>query len=182
MEVNHELRLLTVNGPSTFLDEVEQTGKRFDVAPPLPANVEITVYLMATPAQAPSGKDLPAELQSFAKTFDSSIAGQGPRLADLETLRVREAQISDVSFSDPSPNGIRLAHISVGSAFVTQGAKGDLISLNGLRCWLSKTSGQLGNEADVTANIDIAANQVALVAKAGIDKPIAVLVKASVSR
>ena len=42
MEADRNLGVLTVHGPSVFLKEVEETVKRFDVAPPLPANIQIT--------------------------------------------------------------------------------------------------------------------------------------------
>jgi hypothetical protein len=181
MQVNRGLKLLTVSGPPQFLNEVEETGKRLDVAPAGPANIEITVYLLATTAQAPSARSLPMELQSVAKTLDSS-GGSSLRLVDSEMLRVREGKTGEVSFAESASSGVNLASISVQAASVISGAKGDLVSLNGLQCRINKSSGQASSSGDVTANIDLAQNQAALVAKAGVEKPLVIVVRASVSR
>lgn len=169
MQVNRELRLLTVSGPAQFLDEVEQTAKQLDVAPAMVKDVEVTVYLLASAAQPPLAQALPAELQNAPKTLDLATL----RLADSQTMRVREGQPGDLSFGDAASLG--LTHIALKSAYVTSSPKGDLISLTGLHCWLSKGSGQ---SSDFTTDIDAAPDQVALIAKAGSDKPIVVLVRA----
>ena len=181
MQVNRELKLLTVTGPTQFLNEVEQTGKRLDVPPLLPANIEVTVYLLATSAQAPLSQNLPVELQSVAKTLDTSSGAQPLRLADSETLRVREAQSGELSFGESGSSGVSLTRISLQSAYLNPGTKGDPVSLNGLHCWMSKSSGQAVPGSDISANIDVAQNEAALVARVGVDKPLAIIVRAKVS-
>lgn len=177
MQANRELKVLTVSGPPEFLNEVEQMGKRLDVAPAGPANIEITVYLLATTGQAASSQNLPAELQAIAKTLDSSL-----HLVDSETLRVREGKAGEVSFGDAASSGVGLASISIQAASVTPGAKGDLVSLNGLHCKINKAAGQASSGGEMTANIDLVQNQAALVARAGAEKPLVVIARASVSR
>jgi hypothetical protein len=181
MQVNRELKLLTVSGPPEFLNEVEQTGKRLDVAPAEPANIEITVYLLATTGQTPASQELPAELQAIAKALDSG-AGSPLHLVDSETLRVREGKAGEVSFGDAAPSGVGLASIGIQAASVTPGAKGDLVSLSGLHCKINKPASQGSSGGEVTANIDLVQNQAALVARAGAEKPLVVIARASVSR
>lgn len=177
IQVNRELKLLTVSGPTQFLDEVEETAKRLDVAPALPKDIEVTVYLLATVAQAPSVQPLPAELQNAEKRLNLPAL----RLADSETMRIREGQPGDLSFGPAA--GVSLTHIALKSASVTSGAKADVISLTGLHCWLSKGSGQQPpSNNDFTTDIDVTQNEAALVAKSGVDKPIAVVVTAHVLR
>lgn len=175
MQADRQLKLLTVSGPTQFLDKVEQTAKRLDVAPALPKNIEVTVYLLTTGAQAPAGHGIPQELLAVSKTIDVPTPLQEVQLADTETMRIREGQPSDLSFAQAS--GLSLTRVSLKSASVTSGPKGDAISLNGLHCWLSKGPGQT---SDFTADVDVGQNEVALVAKAGVDKPIAVVVRASI--
>lgn len=180
MQVNRELKLLTVSGPTEFLNEVEQTGKRLDIPPPLPANIEVTVYLLTATSQTATA--LPAELEGIRKKFSSLPSAKSFQLIDCQTLRVREGEAGDISFGEPGSSGIGLAHISVQSALLSSGEKSGRISLVGLRCWLSKSSGQASSSPDITANIDVVQNQVALVAETGFDKPVAVVVRASVSQ
>jgi hypothetical protein len=180
MQVNRGLKLLTVSGPPQFLNEVEETGKRLDLAPAGPANLEITVYLLTTTPQAPSSQNLPPEVQAIAKTLGPSASTL--RLADSETLRVREGQPGEVAFGDSPSSGVSLASISLQAASVIPGAKDDVISLNGLRCKINKSSAQTSLGGDMTANIDVVQNQAALAAKAGVEKPLVIVVRAGVSR
>jgi len=76
MEADRDLKVLTVHGPSAFLKEVEETVKRFDIAPPVPANIQITVYLLAVAEQASSSGTLPAELAAVAKELKTAGGSQ----------------------------------------------------------------------------------------------------------
>src|SRR5579884_658590 len=51
MEANRELKALKVNGPQSFIKEVEDTAAKLDTAPRLPADVQVTVYLLAATGQ-----------------------------------------------------------------------------------------------------------------------------------
>jgi hypothetical protein len=85
-----------------------------------------------------------------------------------------------------SPTIATLARIRLESASVTPDPKGDVISLDGLRIWLNIPStaesppSQSKNNADVAADVDVVQAQAVVVAKAGIDKPLVVIVRASV--
>jgi hypothetical protein len=186
MDANRELKLLTARGSTTFLKEVEDTIKRLDVPPPAPANTQITVYLLAVPAQAPAATALPAELNSLAKELPL-------KLADMQMLRVRAGQAGETtSAAGASSTGVTLSRIRVDSASVNPGAKGDIVSLNGLRIWLNippppdappvRTSVSAKNDPDVTADIDLAPNESVVVAKIGVEKPLAVVVRVGVVR
>ena len=66
MEANRELKLLTVNGPPEFVKQVEEIGRRLDVPPRLPADIQVSIYLLSTMPSS-SAQALPPELASIAK-------------------------------------------------------------------------------------------------------------------
>ena len=187
MEADRDLKVLTVHGPSAFLKEVEETVKRFDILPPLPANIQITIYLLAVAEQASSSGTLPPELAAIGKELKAASGSQALRLADCQMVRVRAGQPAEAMGPGTSSlAAVTLLRIRLESASVHPDPKGDMISLDGLRVWLnipptpetprveSKSNG------DVAADIDVAQNQAVIVAKTGIDKPLVVLVRASV--
>ena len=77
----------------------------------------------------------------------------------------------------------------VDSTALNPGPKGDIVSVNGLKVWINippdpnatpaapKTP---KNDPDVTADIDVAPNEAVVVAKVGVDKPLAVVVRVGV--
>ncbi len=190
MEANRELKVLKVNGPQSFLQEVEDAGKRLDVPPPAPANIQVTVYLLATAAQAPSAAELPADL----KTIDASLKGlassQSLRLADSQVLRLREGQPGELRLTDSkAAGGPALTRIRVQAAVAGTDPKANRISLDGVRCWVTKPAGQPNTPApmpagdgDFVANIDLVPNQPAVLAEAGTEKPLVLAVRATVIR
>lgn len=190
MQANRELKLLKINGPQSFLQEVEDAGKRLDVPPPAPANIQVTVYLLATAAQAPSAPPLPADL----KTIDASLSGltsaQTLRLADSQVLRLREGQAGELHLTDTkAAGGPALTQIRVQSAVAGNDPKANRISLDGVRCWVTKPAAQAntpapapGGESDFAANIDLVANQPAVLAEAGTEKPLVLAVRATLVR
>jgi hypothetical protein len=187
MEADRNLGVLTVHGPSTFLKEVEETVKRFDVAPPLPANIQITVYLLAVSEQASSFGSLPPELAAIEKELKT--ASGSLRLADCQMVRIRAGQPVEAMGSTPSsPAAVTLSRIRLESASVHSDPKGDAISLDGLRVWLNIPPTQdsprveAKSNADVAADVDVTQNQAVIVAKTGIDKPLVVIVRATVLR
>jgi len=187
MEADRNLGILTVHGPSTFLKEVEETVKRFDVAPPLPANIQITVYLLAVSEQASSFGSLPPELAAIEKELKT--ASGSLRLADCQMVRIRAGQPVEAMGSTPSsPAAVTLSRIRLESASVHSDPKGDAISLDGLRVWLNIPPTQdsprveAKSNADVAADVDVTQNQAVIVAKTGIDKPLVVIVRATVLR
>ena len=60
MQTNRDLKTLTVSGPAQFLQDVDQTAKRLDVAPAATPDIEVTVYLLTANVQGASPNDLPA--------------------------------------------------------------------------------------------------------------------------
>jgi hypothetical protein len=184
MDANRELKLLTARGSTAFLKEVEDTSKRLDVAPPTPPNTEITVYLLATAPQAPSGTALPAELKALEKELPA-------KMADMQMFRVRAGQVGEATSAEAAPPpAVSLSRIRVDSTSVNPGAKGDVVSLNGLKIWINIPSADPTTtplkapkkEPDVSADIDLAPNEAVVVAKIGVDKPIAVVVRVVVVR
>ncbi len=184
MEANRDLKILTARGSASFLKEVEDTIKRLDVPPPIPPNTQVTVYLLAAAPQAGSGTDLPAELKALAKELPA-------KMADMQMLRVRAGQSAETSSSQtPTAPAVSLIRIRVDSSSVNPGAKGDVVSLNGLKVWINIPPADPAapaaktpkNEPDVSADLDLTPNEAAVVAKIGVEKPIAVVVRVSVVR
>jgi hypothetical protein len=183
MDADRDLKLLTARGSAAFLKQVEDTIKRLDVPPPIPPNTQITVYLLATAPQAPGGVALPPELKALAKELPA-------KMADMEMLRLRVGQTGEtVAGAEPPPApSVSLTRILVDSAAVNPGPKGDIISLNGLKIWVNNPPADPNapaaktpkTEPDVAANIDLTPNQAAIVAKIGVEKPIALVVRASI--
>jgi hypothetical protein len=182
MQANRELHVLTINGPPGFVKEVEDAVKRFDIPGPPPADIQITIYLLATAAQAPTGTALPKELAAIGKEFGT----QTPKLADSQILRVREGDSGQVMGLETKPDSASLSRVWIQSSSVGPGKKGDLVSLYGLRVWLNippapgTTNNQLKADPDVSADIDIDSSQPVMVSKTGVDKPVAVVVLATV--
>ncbi len=183
MEANRELKVLTAHGSAAFLKEVEDTIKRLDIPPPAPGDTEITVYLLAGAVQAPTGKALPAELSALAKDLP-------PKLADMQMFRVRVGQSGETTSAPPAgATAVTLTRMRVDSTAVNPGPKGDILSVNGLKVWINipadpnataTTPKTPKNDPDVTADIDLVPNQAAVVAKVGVDKPLAVVVRVGV--
>jgi len=186
MEADRDLKVLTVHGPPAFLKEVEDTVKRFDIAPPLPANIQITVYLLAVAEQASPSGALPPELAALAKDLKAS-GPQELKLADSQMVRVRAGWPAEAMGSATSPpTAATLSRIQLGSVSVHPDPKGNVISLDGLRVWLNVPSGpeapraESKSNGDVVADIDVAESQAIGVARTGIDKPLVVIVRASI--
>ncbi len=185
MDADRELKLLTARGSAAFLKEVEDTIKRLDVPPPTPANTQITVYLVAGPLQAPSGAALPAELKALEKDLPA-------KLADMQMFRVRTGQPGETTSIPTEPaTAVTLTRIRVDSTSVNPGPKGDIVSLNGLKVWInipadanstpsSSAPKTPKNEPDVTADLDVTPNEAVVVAKVGLEKPLALVVRVGV--
>ncbi len=184
MEADRDLKLLTARGSAAFLKEVEEIIKRLDVPQPTPLNTQITVYLLAAAAQAPSGVALPAELKALEKELPAKVA-------DIRMLRVRTGQSAETLGAEAAAApAVSLARIRVDSSAVNPSGKGDVVSLNGLKIWINApptdpaalTTKNPKTEPDVAADLDLIPNEAAVVAKIGVDKPLAVVVRVVVVR
>jgi hypothetical protein len=189
MEVNRDLMSLTAHGSAAFLKEVEDAVKKFDVAPPPPGNIQITVSLLTIAAQAPTGRVLPKELAAIGKELTAAGA-PAVKLADSQMMRVRVGGPGEALGLTGAPDAASLSRIRIQSASLTPSPKGDLISLNGLRVWFSipaatpETTPAPGakpdkTDADISVSIDVTQNQAVVVSNAGTDKPVVVAVRAS---
>ena len=185
MEADTDLKLLTAHGSPAFLKEVEDTVKRFDVPPPPPANIQITVYLLTVAAQAPSGRALPPELAAIGKEL-APAGSPALRLADSQTIRVREGQPGEAAALVDTPDDSKLSRIRIQSASIIPSAKVGAVSLNGLSVWLDilpatpeTTRSAVKTNADISANIDVEQNQSVIVSRAGVDKPVVVIARAA---
>jgi hypothetical protein len=102
-------------------------------------------------------------------------------------VRIRAGQPAEAMCSTISPPAAAtLSRIQLGSASVHPDPKGNVISLDGLRVWLNvppgpeKPRADSKRNGDVAADIDVAESQAVVIAKTGIDKPLVVIVRASV--
>jgi hypothetical protein len=184
MEANRDLKLLTASGSATFLKEVEDTIKRLDIPPPTPPDIDLTVYLLAAAAQAPAGAALPAELKALAKELPA-------KMADMQMFRVRAGQAGETTSAEAAAApAVSLLRVKVDSTALNPGAKGDVVSLNGLKIWVNIPPADPAaiplkparNDPDVSADIDLAPNEAVVVAKIGVGKPIALVVRVGVAR
>jgi len=185
--VNQELNLLTVRGPVSFIKEVEETVKRLDVAPPAPRNVELTVYLLMAAAPGPSAA-LPTELADLSKELKAMFGTQTLRVADSQIVRVRSGKPADATgLASPAESVPTLSWVRFECATVTPNAKGNTVSLDGLRVGVhipgvpGPTRTPPATEGGVTADLDLVENQAAIVGKAGVEKPLVVIVRAKVT-
>jgi hypothetical protein len=185
--VNQELNLLTVRGPLSFIREVEETVKRLDIAPSMPPNVELTVYLL-TAAVPGSSAALPPELGDLGKELKAMFGAQALRVADSQVIRVRSGKPADATgLASPAESAATLSWVRFECATVILNAKGNTISLDGLRVGLhlpgnpGATRTPPATEGGVTADLDLVENQPAIIGKAGIDKPVVVIVRAKVT-
>ena len=106
-------------------------------------------------------------------------------------IRVRAGQPAEAMgfLTSPTspPTAATLSRIQLGSASVHPDPKGNVISLDGLRVWLNVPPGpatprtEPKSNGDMVTDIDVAENQAVVVAKTGIDKPLVVVVRASVT-
>ena len=185
MDADRDLKTLTAHGSPAFLKEVADAVKRFDVPAPVPVNLQITVYLLTGAAQAPNGTVVPAELATIGKEVATA------KLADSQMIRIREGLGGEAAGIVGAGISARLARVRLQAAYLTPGPKGDEVSLNGLQVWLdvpsvppaatpAATTTQSNTPPDIAADVDLQQNQPAEVAKMGVDKPIIVVVKATV--
>lgn len=181
VEANRDLGVLTASGSAEFLKEVEDAVKRFDVPPPAPANLQISVYLLTVAAQAPAGGVVPQDLTAIIKDI-SPPGGQALRVADCRLIRLREGQAGESTGVSATPDAASIARVRLKNTAVSESAKGDLISLNGLQIWLAIPGAQPRTDADVLADVDLAHDSPAVISKAGVDKPVIVIIKASVAK
>ena len=173
IEAESEGNLLTASGPSSFLDQVEQAVKRFDVAPQLAQNLEICVYLLALG----NGGNPPAELGDFVKQ-----TGKPFRLADSQIVRMRVGDSGESnSLSAPNGDSPTIGQVRVRIASVNSGASGNVISLEGLRVSLNIPGSAPRADSAIAAAIDVAEKKPVLIGRAGGEKQIAVLVRAEVA-
>jgi hypothetical protein len=189
METNRDLMSLTAHGSAAFLKEVEDAIGRFDVPPPPPGNIQITVSLLTIAAQAPTGRPLPKELTAIGKELTTAGA-PGVKLADSQMMRVRVGGPGEALGLAGAPDAATLSRIRIQSASLTPSLKGDLISLNGLHVWFSIPSETPDatpaprakpdkTDADISVSVDVTQNQAVVVSNAGTDKPVVVVVRAS---
>jgi type II secretory pathway component GspD/PulD (secretin) len=181
MQVDYRQNSLTVRGPRAFVTDVEETAKKLDVAPPVPKNIEITVYLVSVVATA---VELPADLTALDKEIKATMGVQPFRVVDSQVIRVRSGTSGNATSLGPQADGL-----ATFSSFRFQSATiipGNALALNGLQLGLNipakatSTPPQPGAEIGIAADLDLLENQPTIVRKAGIDKPLIVIVRAKV--
>lgn len=187
MDASRELKVLTVHGTTALLKEVEDTIKRFDVPSPPPANLQISVYLLTVAAQSPTGVALPPDLAALGKEF-SVKAAPALVLADSQMIRLRDGQPGEQASIPGAADSAAVSRIRLRGATVIPGAKGEMISLTGLQVWLTIPAAvpgaalQTRPDADVSADIDVDQDVPVAVSRSGVDKPVIVIVRATIAK
>ena len=184
MQVDYQQNSLTVRGPRAFVTDVEETAKKLDVAPPVPKNIEITIYLVGVVVPVVPAVELPAELTALVKEIKATMGVQTFRVVDSQVIRVRSGTSGNATSLGPQPDGL-----AAFSSFRFQSAMsipGNAVGLNGLQLGLNvpakptATPPQLGAEIGIAADIDLADNKPTIIRKAGTEKPLIVIVRAKV--
>ena len=184
MQVDYEQNSLTVRGPRAFVTDVEETAKRLDVAPPVPKNIEITIYLVGAVVPVVPAVELPSELTALNKEIKATMGVQSFRVVDSQVIRVRSGTSGNATSLGPQQDGL-----AAFSSFRFQSVTiipGNAIGVNGLQLGLNipakatSTPPQLGAEIGIAADIDVMENQPTIVRRAGTDKPLIVIVRAKV--
>jgi len=136
VQPNRELRVIGVSAPAALMSTIEETIRRFDVPPPAPKNVELTVYLLLASDQETSEGSAPSDLENVVKQLRATFAFKGFRTIDTLVVRSRDKQSAEVRGlarldpEIPNPSTYSFSHKA---ASIVSDEKGRSIRLDGLR-------------------------------------------------
>ena len=131
---NPKLGVVAISGPAALMPTIEDTIRRLDVPPPVPQNVELTVYLLLGSDQ--EGGSIVSELDGVVKQLKTTFAFKGFRAIDTLVVRSRDKQSADVKglakFDTDIPNPSAYA-FGYRAATIRSDDKGRSIRVDGLR-------------------------------------------------
>jgi hypothetical protein len=187
MQVNRDLKLLIVTGPQSFVKEVEDLGSRLDVTPPIPTNLQITVYLLANTGQPTCADPLPSDIASLKGELAAGSKAATLQLVDTQFLRVRAGQPGQAGVASSSACTPSLGGVSLQSAWLNSDGKEKTISLNGLQVAVNKAASPdpthataAKGDSDIKISVDVSPDKPAVIARSGIDAPVTVVVRAKI--
>jgi hypothetical protein len=182
VKADPDLGVIAVQVAPGVLPTVEDTVKRLDVPPPLPQNIELTVYLLLASDQDTTASPVPADLESVVKQLKTTFALKSFRTLDTLVVRSREKGdgvvkgLARLDAEAPQPSTYTFSYRA---ANILSDEEGPLIRIDGLRLnagILVRTQPVAGQaavlyqtvEAGFTTSIDVRENQKVVVGKAAI--------------
>lgn len=175
-------RVLAVTATPETMSAIEQAIKRLDVPPPVPKNVELTLYMALAGDQIPDSGKMPPELEPVAKQLRNVFPYKSYHLLESFQVRGRDGQTVDTSGVAPSPytqaEGARMTYNFKSRISVAASEKGDMIRIDALRFSLRVpvATGMVNNtptnfqfvDAGVFTDIDVRDGQKVVVGKAAV--------------
>jgi hypothetical protein len=182
VKADPDLGVIAVQVAPGVLPTVEDTVKRLDVPPPLPQNIEFTVYLLLASDQDTTASPVPADLETVVKQLKTTFALKSFRTLDTLVVRSREKGdgvvkgLARLDADAPQPSTYTFSYRA---ANILSDEGGRLIRIDGLRLnagILVRTQPVAGQaavlyqtvEAGFTTSIDVRENQKVVVGKAAI--------------
>jgi Bacterial type II/III secretion system short domain len=164
VRADRDLRVIAVQVAPGVLPTVEDTVKRLDVPPPIPQNVELTVYLLLASDQDGSPSPVPADLEGVVKQLKITFALKSFRTLDTLVVRSRERGdgmvkgLARLDADAPQPSTFTFSYRA---ASILSDERGRLIRIDGLKLdadILVKTQEQGGPSAVSYQNVDAGFN------------------------
>jgi hypothetical protein len=181
VRADRDLRVIAIQVAPGVLPTVEDTVKRLDVPPPIPQNVELTVYLLLASDQEASTSPVPADLEGVVKQLKTTFALKSFRTLDTLVVRSREKGNGVVKGlarldADAPPSTFTFSYQA---ANILSDERGRLIRIDGLKLdadLLVRTQEQAGPstvsyqtvDAGFNTDIDVREGQKVVVGKAAI--------------
>jgi hypothetical protein len=164
VRADRDLGVVAVQVAPGVLPTVEDTVKRLDVPPPIPQNVELTVYLLLASDQEASASPVPADLEGVVKQLKTTFALKSFRTLDTFVVRSREKGngvvkgLARLDADAPQPSTFTFSYRA---ASILSDERGRLIRIDGLKLdadILVKTQEQGGPSAVSYQNVDAGFN------------------------
>jgi hypothetical protein len=175
VNVDVQLKALTVTTRPDAMPEIEKIIQRFDVPPPPVLNIEVTIYIMSALAQ-PAATAVPPELDAVVKQLKSTFSYKGYQLIDTQAIRVRAGQGGEASGAvDNGAPGVpkTISQIKFKSAAASADEKGRAMRIDGLHVGLRipiVTEGKFQYlDTGINTDVDIREGQKVVVGKANMD-------------
>lgn len=176
------VRVIVLSGSRDNVAAAEEAVRRLDVPSPAPANIEVTVYMIA--AAGPGGRcaALPAEFEALARQLKTSLGFQSYRLIDTMVIRTRDGGVGETTGMAPMQPGDAprmILQLKFGQAKIEAAATGRAIRIDRLRSGarMPFASGTDAHgkiqwqfiESAINTDLDVREGQKVLVGKASVD-------------
>ena len=179
------VRVLVLSGSREEVEAAEEAVRRLDVPSPAPANIEVTVYMIAAAGPGGRGASLPAEFEALARQLKTGLGFQSYRLIDTMVVRTRDGEGGETAGMAPVQPGApadaprMMLQLRFGQAKIEAAATGRAIRIDRLRSGarMPFASGTDANgkiqwqfhESSINTDLDVREGQKVLVGKASVD-------------